>query len=589
MASCLSNPRNPSRRKLTGPEKRVYELGHARGEQDARSADVGIHIDNDTSAIHRNFNFYWERLLSNGETKASQKSVMSAAFERGYYDGLARRRNPLFLPKSLFDSYIVKSSDGSITVDRIQTLNGAERKVRELSRKYPCVGFDITSAKHGSVIKSYSASVGKGAPKVETDNTREYKQEVAEDVKKATKYRLYVGGKEYATYDTRKEAERYARDRKVSEGMSTRIKEVVGNPRKVPSFVLSFPGTIPLFESKSLRGKVTHVSGRDDLPVIPLQWMKIRGGPRRALIEVPYGRINLYGWVDEDQLKHANPLTGVPSHDIPLEMRHGRSQQQAIAIALEEQRRRHPSKAYPRPNPYPVRWYIQTGPAYHDRVDFREDQLKQANEFAQNLANETGKAVTRQEYGRTGGSLFYPKTKRGKKNPEGDESDTQAAAELYEQFHGVEPTGEVVYTETTEVPDSFAELGDLVELCVATVHGKDATIAAPDPEDGNLQTVVKLASSPDGRQLYLIGGDQSLDLEKLGFAESEERHHMLIGTLYQITYRTKKKFHKMRMTDYFHNLGEESGLQPALTYNPYNERMGITGGNYLVKPEGVVD
>jgi len=534
-------------------------------------------------------------------------------------------KNPLFLPKSLFDSYIVKSTDGSITVDRIQTIAGAERKVRELARKYPCVGFNITSAKHGGVVKAYAASVGK-APKVTQDNTREYKRKAEQEARESVKWNLRIDGKDYADYDSRGEAEREGKRVTKADGGRWSVRQVRGNPS--PTNLTGNAHLDTLINEWRASGRLAFVypkrkevslnGGSAKSYATTLAYLKeCKQREKNPLTGVPSPRYVIVRWSNDDyhieidgkdsgegatsyraaqelvrkmKAEHRhNPLTGVPSHDIPLEMRHGRSQQQAIAIALEEQRRRHPSKAYPRPNPYPVRWYIQTGPAYHDRVDFREDQLKQANEFAQNLANETGKAVTRQEYGRTGGSLFYPKTKRGKKNPEGDESDTQAAAELYEQFHGVEPTGEVVYTETTEVPDSFAELGDLVELCVATVHGKDATIAAPDPEDGNLQTVVKLASSPDGRQLYLIGGDQSLDLEKLGFAESEERHHMLIGTLYQITYRTKKKFHKMRMTDYFHNLGEESGLQPALTYNPYNERMGITGGNYLVKPEGVVD
>ena len=36
----------------------------------------------------------------------------------------------------------------------------------------------------------------------------------------------------------------------------------------------------------------------------------------------------------------SNPLTGSPSHDIPLELYHGRSLKQAQAIAMSEQRRR---------------------------------------------------------------------------------------------------------------------------------------------------------------------------------------------------------------------------------------------------------
>lgn len=379
--------------------------------------------------------------------------------------------NPLFLPKSLFDSYIVKSHGGEITVDRIQTLASAERKVKELGKKYPCVGFDILSAKHGSVIKSYKASVGKGTPKVETDNSKRYKQEAVEWVKENMKYVLYLDGKEYASYDTKKEAEQAGR----KEGGRVRVKAVVENPVSV----FTSKSEARKFSLRKVGSKVVQGQGSAWLVIYPVR----------------------------------NPLTGSPSHDIPKLRKEGYPQKQATAIAVEAQRR-----------------------------------------------------------------------KRSKRNPE-------SAVDLYKDFHGVDHTHETVYEETRELPDSYAELGILIELWVIPTCSrseKSVKLAAPNP-DGAVDEVVRLAASPDAKQLHLIGGDQCIDVEALGFTDREIRENMFIGVITELTYQTKKKFDNLKTIQYFHKLGEESGNQPILTYDPHMEHMSIVGGNYLVKDVGIVD
>jgi len=133
------------------------------------------------------------------------------------------------------------------------------------------------------------------------------------------------------------------------------------------------------------------------------------------------------------------------------------------------------------------------------------------------------------------------------------------------------------------------ELGDLTEMKVATLLGKEATICAPDPDRYDLHEIVKLASSPDGNQLYFLGGDQKLELDKLGFKNGEVKPHMFIGVLIEVTYRTRKGFDKFKLTDYYHGLGEETGNQPMLTYDHTNGLMSVVGGEYHVRDVGIVN
>jgi hypothetical protein len=166
-----------------------------------------------------------------------------------------------------------------------------------------------------------------------------------------------------------------------------------------------------------------------------------------------------------------------------------------------------------------------------------------------------------------------------KGNPE------SSAASLYSDFHG-RPSAETleIVTERHE-HEWLTGLGTLVELKVATVTQLDATISfARDKK------APELCSSEDGRQLYIEGGDQALDLKALKMAGDKwEKDSMVIGVLYELTYQTAKKFHKFKLTDYFHKLGEETGVQPTLLYDPTNRLLSISGGQYQVKDVGIVN
>mgnify|MGYP001593857753 FL=1 len=126
-------------------------------------------------------------------------------------------------------------------------------------------------------------------------------------------------------------------------------------------------------------------------------------------------------------------------------------------------------------------------------------------------------------------------------------------------------------------------MGLLVEMKVATLTNLEATLRF-DKDAPNL------CSSEDGRQLYIEGGDQELGLKALKMeGEKWLKDSMVIGVCIEVTYQTEKGFQNFKLTDYFHHLGEETGGQPFLLYDPNNKLLSISGGQYQVKPEGIVN
>ena len=180
------------------------------------------------------------------------------------------------------------------------------------------------------------------------------------------------------------------------------------------------------------------------------------------------------------------------------------------------------------------------------------------------------------------------------KNKKGNPKNPQSGAEeMYESFHGKPAEGVTVVEEEFHEHEWLAPLGVLVNYRVATLSGFDVLIGVDDETAAeqdfdetaaNAETIF-LSANEDGTQIYFKGGDQSLPLDRFKMGESTDwyRDDMIIGVLYEITYRTKKKFDKFQLTDYFHHLGEETGDQPMLRYDPLSPHQYVSGGKYKIK------
>ncbi len=180
-----------------------------------------------------------------------------------------------------------------------------------------------------------------------------------------------------------------------------------------------------------------------------------------------------------------------------------------------------------------------------------------------------------------------------RRNPE------STAADLYEEFHGTPSTEVIEVEDEVRMHGHLAGLGALIQIVVNLAVGGTATLDAPNPDGPD---AIFVASSEDGKQLYLSGGDQSLDLDALGFQSTIDIDHeghsyrasqikdlMVIGKITKLTYRTQKKFDKFEEIDYYHAAGEDTKVRPILLYDTLNSSMAIAGGEYHVHADGVVN
>ena len=167
-------------------------------------------------------------------------------------------------------------------------------------------------------------------------------------------------------------------------------------------------------------------------------------------------------------------------------------------------------------------------------------------------------------------------TRRGRKNPD---EELQAAARLSEQFHG-RPARRVREVEEVEHGrDTLADLGRMISFTVWVDEDRPFELTFKG---------VRLACSPDGGQLYLVG-NQRLDLEALRLDRYMPKDHITVGPVETIVYHTSKAFHNFEPIGYEHTFAEEGGEQPVLGYDVLSEKFYLTGGSYHVKPEGIVN
>lgn len=159
----------------------------------------------------------------------------------------------------------------------------------------------------------------------------------------------------------------------------------------------------------------------------------------------------------------------------------------------------------------------------------------------------------------------------------------ETAAEMFEAFHGRPPAGERTITEEVRYPHSLADCGSLVELVAVFMDGEKAAVIAFRGKG------VRVATTPNGKEIHFVGGDQELDLQTLRLQDQDGKPNVLVGYAHTIAYHTSKHFHNFEPSDYEHEFGEETGEKPLLAYDPRSRKLYLVGGAYEVRPEGIVN
>jgi hypothetical protein len=165
-----------------------------------------------------------------------------------------------------------------------------------------------------------------------------------------------------------------------------------------------------------------------------------------------------------------------------------------------------------------------------------------------------------------------------RRNPARNPED--AAADLSEAWHGRPASQSTDHIEQVRYHGVLTDLGRLKEITVMVSERKGQKIL--------FDKDTRLASSENGKQLYVVGGDQSIDLAALGIdGEEAEKDCVFVGEVHCIMYVTAKDHlgkADMVIGPYEHHMGEKGGTMPVLIYDTLNDQVGFAGGSYFIDP-----
>ena len=192
-------------------------------------------------------------------------------------------------------------------------------------------------------------------------------------------------------------------------------------------------------------------------------------------------------------------------------------------------------------------------------------------------------------------------------NPAG-ETQQDKAADLYRDFAGREPTQQVEIQRSDKMRQDYTGLADLDALVLADGFGLaeyERFRADMQRENGDFGRVrkpancglvyfekrdaVKVASNPDGTQLYLLGGNQDLGGCLTDLCVDATKDFIDLGFCICIRYITEKSQTNFTRALYWHCLGEETKNFPRVFYDKLKREIFFTGGAYVVRAPGIIN
>jgi hypothetical protein len=164
-----------------------------------------------------------------------------------------------------------------------------------------------------------------------------------------------------------------------------------------------------------------------------------------------------------------------------------------------------------------------------------------------------------------------------------------ASADAFEEFHGYAPSEVITVTKRIHYHQHLAAAGKLTHLDVWGVDGQGHHI--------NGFRGAFLAFNEARNQLFVEGGDQSVNLEDFGIRQAHEWE--TLGSLTDIGYHTNKTHlgdeggeatyvHKFRSTNEGgKHVVVKIARYPDLIYDVRNEQLLFSGGSYEILREGI--
>jgi len=173
------------------------------------------------------------------------------------------------------------------------------------------------------------------------------------------------------------------------------------------------------------------------------------------------------------------------------------------------------------------------------------------------------------------------------------------ATDAYEKFQGHPPEHVDIFLTREHEHEYTAQVGELIEMVIVP-EGQRKGVRLHG-FDGTRLTMNEKLGDPDRYydQLFLVGGDQSVDVRAFGIEHPHEKE--TLGKVTEITYYTTKTHLDPRdggEADYNHRFAEETAgknaklrilKSPMAGYDMLNQTISIWGGVYSLEAEGIRD
>jgi hypothetical protein len=165
-----------------------------------------------------------------------------------------------------------------------------------------------------------------------------------------------------------------------------------------------------------------------------------------------------------------------------------------------------------------------------------------------------------------------------KKNP--------SAAALRESFTGQPAETISSYSEPCMPAGDYAQLGELLALHVKPRAGGQVQVITCKRDARPL-----VLADESGRQIYFAGGDQDLSAALAVFGAADRGNNRFeLGEARRIDYKQRKEHLPDPDTDEWkHYFGEENGIRPIAVFDARHRRILLEGGDYRIRPEGIVN
>jgi hypothetical protein len=176
-----------------------------------------------------------------------------------------------------------------------------------------------------------------------------------------------------------------------------------------------------------------------------------------------------------------------------------------------------------------------------------------------------------------------PNPKCGMRNPD----ETKEAVRLFESFHGREAREIAEKQVSDTMRKDYAALGDLIALGIGQSSRDGKALVNKWDKENHIKFQgdgVKLASAPNGKQLYLIGGTQNID-RSFPWDKTDvdkEKDFIDLGECPFVVYLARKVHGNFEPVEYLHEFGEKNGLKPRLMYDKLKKQIFFVGGEYFI-------